>query len=274
MNQFAYPIIGNETEMPVYLIGVGKTEQRHTRFSGFPIYQLLYSAHGDGVLVLDGKKYNIAEKEGFLLFPNIEREYYPKSGYWESHWVTFDGYGAEKILGELKLKNFTQFRLHDLYVFDSILSDMIAYSRAKNYISGYKNSSLLYDLLVELYRVINENPTGERSNKYMQVQAVLNYIDTHFNQSISLEELVKTAQVSPQYLCRLFQDSLKMRPFTYITLRRLQEAKRLLTETDKSVKQIAMDVGYNSASYFCSIFNKYERMTPEYFRNMQKLKRH
>ena len=82
--------------------------------------------------------------------------------------------------------------------------------------------------------------------------------------------MAEIIDVSPQYLCSLFKNFLYMRPFVYISKRRIQEAKRLLLDKPMSIKDIALQIGYNYSSYFCSIFKKYEGISPHEFRNMHK----
>ena len=55
----------------------------------------------------------------------------------------------------------------------------------------------------------------------------------------------------------------------YIAKRRIQEAKALLTGTEKSIEQVAEETGFCSESYFCKLFKRYEGMTPSAFRHIK-----
>ena len=60
-----------------------------------------------------------------------------------------------------------------------------------------------------------------------------------------------------------------MRPFTYITMLRIQKAKDLLISSpNMTIKEIAENVGYSSDSYFCLLFKKQEKLTPNEFRSL------
>ena len=85
---------------------------------------------------------------------------------------------------------------------------------------------------------------------------------------VTLEELSKIAEFSPQYICRLFKECLNTRPFEYITKIRITKAKLLMLDTDLSLSEIHNLVGYKDSSYFSAIFKRHEKMSPNDFRNM------
>ncbi len=74
--------------------------------------------------------------------------------------------------------------------------------------------------------------------------------------------LAELAGVTPQHLCRVFKDSMNMRPNEYLTQRRLQEAKRLLQRNELSVSEIAARSGFSDAGYFSTVFRKHEGVSP------------
>lgn len=274
MNDFAFPIIGNECNLPIYIVGVGRTHQDPIcQNQGYPNFQVLYTASGEGELVLHGVKYSMPVNTGFLIYPNVPREYYPVTNEWITHWVTFDGKNVAHLLAELGFPDSRLFYMNDEIVFESLLVNMLINSRSSNPYKGFLNSSLIYNFLIELKTLSYEKSQGDKANKMSMIQPVLNYIDKNINKQIFLDELVKIINVSPQYLCRLFKNCLDMRPYTYITFRRIQEAKKLLFDTELSIQEIAEKIGYNSTSYFCAKFKKLEKMSPEKFRNMHKSKK-
>ena len=84
-----------------------------------------------------------------------------------------------------------------------------------------------------------------------------------------MDELCSVSGVTKQHLCLLFRKKLSMRPMEYIAKRRIQEAKALLTGTEKSIEQVAEEIGFCSESYFCKLFKRYEGMTPSAFRQIK-----
>ena len=95
---------------------------------------------------------------------------------------------------------------------------------------------------------------------------VLNYIDDHFHEDFSMTVLAELAGVSSQHLCRIFKETMHMRPTEYLTYRRLGEAKNLLRHTDTPIAEIGIKCGFPDAGYFSTVFKRYEGMSPAEFR--------
>ena len=75
--------------------------------------------------------------------------------------------------------------------------------------------------------------------------------------------------VTPQHLCTLFRKLMGMRIFEYINLIRIQTSKaELIVSTEKAVREVAHDCGFEDVSYFCSMFKRFEKMTPGEYRKL------
>lgn len=131
------------------------------------------------------------------------------------------------------------------------------------------SSSALYNILVELYSILHRNHKVETSHGKRIVDDVKLYIEDHYNQYITIDELSKLVNVSPQYLCTMFKRYFNLRSFQYIAMKRIQQAKTLLSANNISVNEVAHLVGYNDSSYFCAIFKKYEMISPSEFRGLK-----
>ena len=88
--------------------------------------------------------------------------------------------------------------------------------------------------------------------------------------SFPITVLAEIAGVSHQYLCRIFNQTMNIRPNEYITCRKLQEAKHLLAETSLSVYEVCLKSGFSDASYFSTVFKRYEGITPAEYRRKTK----
>ncbi|MNC55149.1 Bifunctional transcriptional activator/DNA repair enzyme AdaA [compost metagenome] len=73
--------------------------------------------------------------------------------------------------------------------------------------------------------------------------------------------------MNPVYLGQLFKKSYGVYFNDHVQQLRINEAKKLLRQTDKRVYEIAEQVGFNNADYFVTQFEKLERMTPTEYRN-------
>ena len=92
------------------------------------------------------------------------------------------------------------------------------------------------------------------------------YIHTHFRDPITLEALARYLNLNKSYLCTIFKKATKDSFCNYTNRVRIEESKKLLLNTNESMLDIALAVGFSSASYFNTIFKKLEGKTPLEYR--------
>ena len=86
-------------------------------------------------------------------------------------------------------------------------------------------------------------------------------------EDLTAEALSRQVYVSPQYLSRLFARYLGCSVYEYVTSYRITKAKELLlTQRNRKIQEIALDVGYADSSHFIVMFKKLTGMTPVQFR--------
>lgn len=92
------------------------------------------------------------------------------------------------------------------------------------------------------------------------------YIDQHFRESVTLEELSELAHVNKYHLVHTFTHDYGLSPIQYLISRRVEEAKNLLKTTDHSISEIANFTGFASQSYFAQTFQKSTGVSPSRYR--------
>ena len=85
-----------------------------------------------------------------------------------------------------------------------------------------------------------------------------------------MTDLAALAGISSQHLCRIFKETMRMRPTEYLTYRRLGEAKNLLRHSNHSVAEIGSMCGFPDPGYFSTVFRRYEKVSPVEYRKNQK----
>ena len=98
------------------------------------------------------------------------------------------------------------------------------------------------------------------------LQQVLDYIQTHLEQDISLSQLAKTARVSKYYFIKLFKRSMGITPHRYLVQQRLEQAKQLLKQSNLSLNEIALQCGFTGQSHFTKAFHDAIGLTPKAYR--------
>ncbi|MDJ0708643.1 MAG: AraC family transcriptional regulator [Leptolyngbyaceae cyanobacterium MO_188.B28] len=99
-----------------------------------------------------------------------------------------------------------------------------------------------------------------------QLMLVLEYIDAHLNHEITLADLSQLLDLSQFHFGRLFKQSLGLSPYQYLLQQRVERAKQLLKQTDKSIMDIAFECGFNSHSHLSKQFRQQTGMTPTTYR--------
>lgn len=145
----------------------------------------------------------------------------------------------------------------------------------------FKPTHCIPHLITLLYTLADSTPssdsgtpslTSEKSTNYedysYHIAKAENYIQTHYEEPITLESLAQHLGLNKSYLCTIFKKATKDSFCNYTNKVRVEESKKLLKNTNNSILDIALAVGFSSASYFNTIFKKLEGKTPlEYRKN-------
>lgn len=109
-----------------------------------------------------------------------------------------------------------------------------------------------------------------KPNANRQCAAIRRYIDAHYKEKLTLEQLASEVRVNKYYLAHAFKSEFGISPISYMNSCRIAEGKRLLVESDWSLIQIAAMLGYSSPSYFSQAFHNSEGISPQEYRKMHK----
>src|SRR6478672_7879251 len=107
---------------------------------------------------------------------------------------------------------------------------------------------------------------------YERIVAAKVFIDQNYHESINLNEISQKAFLSPFHFHRLFSRVYKKTPHQYLTAKRIEKAKNLLSE-NKQVTDVCNDVGFESVGSFSVLFKKEIGFAPTFYRNMAWLKK-
>lgn len=148
-------------------------------------------------------------------------------------------------------------------------------SEIENKKPGYDTvcQDLMEILIVLLGRQTNFStiltPISKKTNRLCG--ATKRYIDTHYQENISLDQLAELNHVSKFHLSHAFTEEYGISPINYLISKRISEAEHLLKTTDFSLSLISNTTGFSSSSYFAQIFRKQKGITPTEFRKKSRL---
>lgn len=122
--------------------------------------------------------------------------------------------------------------------------------------------------LIRHYGYTDERPAlSSKTRKDLAIMnEVLEYIDSHIDQDIRLDDLASIAYMNPSYFSTVFKQYNGISPSQYIARRRVALAQQYLKTSDKTVIEIASLCGFNNTANFYKSFKKYTGKTPSDYR--------
>jgi AraC family transcriptional regulator len=99
-----------------------------------------------------------------------------------------------------------------------------------------------------------------------QLRCILDYLQSHWNQDISLDSMALLLGISSYHFLRQFKKSMGESPLQYLIRLRMEAAKRLLAQSHLSITEIAFEVGYDGISHFIHLFKRHTGTTPAAYR--------
>ncbi len=107
---------------------------------------------------------------------------------------------------------------------------------------------------------------GARYKREHKLKQLLTYVNENFQKPLTIDEVSKMLDVTPEYFCRFFKKSTGMNFVEYINETRLNSAAQQLLSSDRQVHEIAVANGYENPCYFYRLFKQRYGMTPANFR--------
>jgi len=207
-----------------------------------------------------GGSLSIADIMTYLYFEEMRVD--PENPKWEVWWVAFDGYACTHILSQFQMTKPVVICPQESSALQRICYKMYSAQKTDKMYCDYSCSGYVYDYLIEFHHFMDSKLNKLRNERNKLLLPVLNYIDDNFRSDFPLTALADLAGITPQHLCRVFKETMNMRPVEYLTQKRLSEAKRLLQRNEQSIFEIAVLSGFTDVRYFSTVFKKHEGMTP------------
>lgn len=102
----------------------------------------------------------------------------------------------------------------------------------------------------------------------------IQYLNDHFTEQVAISDLARMEHFNTSYYSLWFKGKTGMTPTQYVKQLRLNEAKRLLLETEASIADITQEVGYSCQSHLTKVFEQAEQMSPLLYRTQNKHKKY
>ena len=136
------------------------------------------------------------------------------------------------------------------------------------YVRNYM-SSVWLDLYNKVKNDLNPIESAQNKNNSLLTK-MLGYMNEHFAEKISLEEIANSACISERECIRTFKKHMQMTPFQYLQQYRVETAANMLLNSDASITEIAMQCGFETSSYFSKTFKQMMNYTPKKYRDVKR----
>lgn len=233
------------------------------RRESYDSFLLMYIQKGSPVVETEGRTI-LAAPNSFVLLDCYGFHAYSSEEEWECLWCHFDGVTARQWYSSIVSRlgnvfsipepNSALGRLNDIYnTFSS--NTVVREALMSKYLSDILTAFLLYTPLERC----------GHSHTDLAEEAVA-YINEHFTESVTVEELAGRASMSPFHFIRVFKKETGFTPHDYLIHTRIANAKYLLKNSSLPVKDICYSTGFSCESVFCSAFKRCLGITPAQYR--------
>lgn len=229
--------------------------------------ELFYIVDGDGQFQINDQIFSVRANQLVVVNPNITHTEVS----FESHpleYIVIGIEGPELTTDDAREEAYCLFTFGNhntvLSCMQNILWEMQEQKRE------YQAACQAYMeiILVQLIRNASVSVTQANSRfpANRQCASVRQYIDNHYKEKITLDLLAERVSINKYYMAHAFKREYGVSPINYMIACRIREGKRLLAETDLSLRQIATLLGFSSASYFSQSFRNFEGISPAEYR--------
>lgn len=232
-----------------------------------PDSKLYYVEKGELVIEIFGESI-VAGPGDLLLIPahTPHSFHLTEDRYAEKSWCHFDMKRGTADFFE----NYTvPARLHveDRELVDELFRQLLSSNKLVSELQELVSTAAICGLVEYYFRHIS---VVEREVADDRIHAVITYIEQHYADPLTLEQLAKFANYSPNHLGKRFKDATGYPPMRYLSNVRIERAKLLLQGTADPISVIMEKTGFTDAAYFSKSFKKVIGYSPQKFRKLHR----
>ena len=249
-------------------VGTLKALHPHTSTrSGLVSYLCFLVLEGEGSLTYDGRQYSL--KLGDCVFTDCRKTYSHSTSdcLWSLSWCHFYAPFMPAIYEKYKERGgLPVFHPEKPDAFQKIFVQLYKLASSSDYIRDMRINESLSALLTLLMQESWNPDHVAVSKKRMELAAVKAYMDEHYTQKLTLDDLEAQFFINKYYLLKIFKETYGMTISSYLISKRITRAKQLLRFTQMTIDEVGCAVGMDGAGYFSRMFKKAEGISPKEYR--------
>lgn len=222
---------------------------------------------GSGRLTYEGTAYEL--HRGDCAFIDC-RKAYSHSTYedlWSLQWSHFYASSLPAIYEKYKERGGRPvFHPSSTEQITAILTELYKIAESADYIRDMRINEKLSSLLTLLMEESWQPEGSDASKKRLELSNIKAFLDGHYAEKVSLNDLAEHFFINKSYLARIFKETYGTTINSYILAQRITKAKQYLRFTAMSVEEIGDAVGIHDVNYFSRSFRKVEGISPTEYR--------
>ncbi len=225
-------------------------------------YELNFLTRGKTKMMINGRDFEYESYDFILIPPMMTHLLY------ESEYATFDNYVIWFQLNEKQSLTYEIIKLHD---YDGVVQFLCAQIYKTYTETGMEDAELinlyLKTVLCHMKKGVILSTDMHPDPSESIIEQAVRYINTNiFEHRLTVGDVSRIFNVSPEHFSRSFKKKTGATPVQYMNEMRVAEAKRLLAENDMSVKEISAKLFFTDAFYFSKQFRKITGISPSEYR--------
>jgi AraC-like DNA-binding protein len=230
-------------------------------------YQIIYITQGCGIFQNKHKIFKVQPGSVIILFPGEWHRYRPlKSSGWKSRYIGFDGEMVKLLLKRIYFT--TENPIQYIGINEEIINyfDQI-YDLTLNEKPGYHQIcvGLLIAYISQIIGIIKYREF-EGTDVEIKIKQACGLLNEHTHEEIDTLKIAKELNMGYSYFRKMFTKYTGLPPKQYHLQSRIRKAQYLLISSNKSIKEIAYELGFESAFYFSRIFKEKTKISPTDYR--------
>lgn len=233
-------------------------------------FEFTLAVKGSIEFYTEKNEYSVNRGSVFITKPNeIHSTNNVPMSFCEQYWIQLDvsscenllflnSYASKRLVKELKSIN-----RHVIVPGDPTINTII--ENAFRVASSHQNSALVAGYIMVFLQLLISSSTETKYHFAPDIEESVIYIKEHITEELPLEELAKICNLSTSQFKQKFRNVVGTSPRNYINRKKIEQAEKLLRD-GMSVTRVSMELGFNSASYFSSVFKKYTLKSPREYK--------
>lgn len=148
-----------------------------------------------------------------------------------------------------------------------LFEELIGWHEQHTIVARLREKALLLEIVSRFLESVPIQVLQHRSEEMNRLNIIQQYVDSRLHTGISIDQMAESLHLHPNYFSAYFKKHFGIPPLKYVSRKRTDRAKLLLTSTSLSIKEIADQTGFKETSHFTKFFRKETSLTPSEYRS-------